>query len=104
MPETTRLHTALDEVQDRADEIAAEIAWQIDGLEADLARIRERRAAIARLESKREQYEALIAEVHEARTQRLHATYVVREPVVIIPREPEPHRAALRAVFPGAAA
>lgn len=79
---------AIDTLREKVRYLDEQIAWAEQGLDQLLAQTRDARATLERLAGVREDHEALIAEVEQARVSRLHAQYVVREPVVIIPAAP----------------
>lgn len=102
-----RWGSTFDQPRSAADEID-HLRWRLDA-EIDAAQqtviqaeshLHTAQARLTGLLTRRDEHDALEAEVAALRASTAHAQYVVREPVVIIPRE----RPALRTSFPGAIA
>lgn len=85
----------LDFIRYRLDEQIETAQHSVRQAQGHLATEQQRLTALL---TRRDEHDTYEAEIAALRLSQVHARYVVRDPVVIIPREPE--RPALRASFP----
>jgi septal ring factor EnvC (AmiA/AmiB activator) len=78
--------SALETLTEKISYLDQQIAWAQDSLQSLLRRVRTERDTIDALIGRREEHQALLAEIEQMRAARTHAEFVAREPVVIIPR------------------
>lgn len=76
--------TALDEIDQRRYHLVGDIEAAEATVRAVSLELADAQRRLESLLTRREQYDALEAEMAAARLQRTHATYVAREPVVIL--------------------